>query len=398
MFTLKTLGDIPEIAGKRVVVRADLNVPADGGKVMDATRIVRFAPTAKWLADKGAKVIIITHFGRPKGKSPEFSTCILIPDLAHAIGRPVGFASDTVGPEVESKIAAMRDGDALLLENVRFYPEEEANDAAFSKTLAQLGDIYVNDAFSAAHRAHASTEGIAKYLPSYAGLLMEEEVDALSKALENPARPALAIVAGSKVSTKLEVLANIAAKVDAMAIGGAMANTFLLAQGRGIGASMAEPDMVDIAKKILSRARESGCEIILPVDVCVAKELKENAECKFVGADEVDGDWKIFDIGPETIKLFEDKLSKTKTVLLNGTVGVYETAPFNRGSIEIARAIARLTKACRLVSVAGGGDTVASINQAGAEDGFTYISTAGGAFLEWIEGKTLPAIVPLTKG
>ncbi|MDR1476736.1 MAG: phosphoglycerate kinase [Rickettsiales bacterium] len=397
MFRLKTLADIPAVVGKRVIVRADLNVPSDGGRVMDATRIVRFAPTAKWLADRGAKVVVITHFGRPKGKSPEFSTGILVFDLAKALGIPVGFASDTIGPEVESKIAAMRNGDVLLLENVRFYPEEEANDAGFSRELAALGDIYVNDAFSAAHRAHASTEGIAKYLPSYAGLLMTEEVDALAKALENPARPALAIVAGSKVSTKLEVLANISAKVDAMAIGGAMANTFLLAKGYGIGASMAEPDMAGIAEKILARARESGCEIILPVDVCVAKELKENAEHKFVGADHVEGGWKIFDIGPETIRLFEDRLAKVKTVLLNGTVGVYETAPFNRGSIEIARAVARLTKAGKLVSVAGGGDTVASINQAGAADGFTYISTAGGAFLEWLEGKTLPAIVPLTE-
>ena len=397
MFALKIMEAIPEIGGKRVIVRADLNVPESGGKITDETRIARFAPTAKWLADRGAKVIVLTHFGRPKGKSPEFSTALIAPALERALGKPVAFVPDSVGPEVEAAIAKMGDGDVLLLENVRFYPEEEANDPAFAKRLAALGDIYVNDAFSAAHRAHASTEGITGFLPSYAGLLMAEEVGALSRALENPARPALAIVAGSKVSTKLAVLENVTGKVDALALGGAMANTFLLARGYGIGASMAEADMVGTARKILARAEENGCEIMLPVDACVAMEASAASPRKFVGIGDIGDGWKIFDVGPETSKLIEAKLSGMKTVLLNGTLGMYEVEPFARGSVELARTIARMTKGGGLTSVAGGGDTVATINMAGAGDGFTYISTAGGAFLEWLEGKRLPAIVPLIK-
>ena len=396
--SLKTINDIENIKGKKVVVRADLNVPTEDGKITDNSRIERFAPTAKLLSDKGAKVIIITHFGRPKGKKlPEFSVAFMKDSLSKAIGKPVEFVDDTIGEKVENTISKMNDGDIILLENVRFYAEEEANDAEFSKKLASLGEIFVNDAFSTSHRAHASTEGITKYLPSYAGLLMEEEINALTKALENPAHPAIAIVGGSKVSTKLAVLENITKKVDALVIGGAMANTFLLAQGYNIGTSMAEPEMTDTALKIIDEAKKNGCEIILPVDVCVAKEFKANAENKFVGINDVDGDWKIFDVGPETSKMLDKKFEEAKTVLWNGPLGVFELTPFDRGTNELARTVAKLTREGKLTSVAGGGDTVSALNNAGVEDDFSYISTAGGAFLEWLEGKILPAIPPLQK-
>lgn len=396
--SLKTINDIENIKGKKVVVRADLNVPTEDGKITDNSRIERFAPTAKLLSDKGAKVIIITHFGRPKGKKlPEFSVAFMKDSLSKAIGKPVEFVDDTIGEKVENTISKMNDGNIILLENVRFYAEEEANDAEFSKKLASLGEIFVNDAFSTSHRAHASTEGITKYLPSYAGLLMEEEINALTKALENPAHPAIAIVGGSKVSTKLAVLENITKKVDALVIGGAMANTFLLAQGYNIGASMAEPEMTDTALKIIDEAKKNGCEIILPVDVCVAKEFKANAENKFVGINDVDGDWKIFDVGPETSKMLDKKFEEAKTVLWNGPLGVFELTPFDRGTNELARTVAKLTREGKLTSVAGGGDTVSALNNAGVEDDFSYISTAGGAFLEWLEGKILPAIPPLQK-
>lgn len=396
--SLKTINDIENIKGKKVVVRADLNVPTEDGKITDNSRIERFAPTAKLLSDKGAKVIIITHFGRPKGKKlPEFSVAFMKDSLSKAIGKPVEFVDDTIGEKVEDTISKMNDGDIILLENVRFYAEEEANDAEFSKKLASLGEIFVNDAFSTSHRAHASTEGITKYLPSYAGLLMEEEINALTKALENPAHPAIAIVGGSKVSTKLAVLENITKKVDALVIGGAMANTFLLAQGYNIGASMAEPEMTDTALKIIDEAKKNGCEIILPVDVCVAKEFKANAENKFVGINDVDGNWKIFDVGPETSKMLDKKFEEAKTVLWNGPLGVFELTPFDRGTNELARTVAKLTREGKLTSVAGGGDTVSALNNAGVEDDFSYISTAGGAFLEWLEGKILPAIPPLQK-
>ena len=290
MSNLKTINDIQDLNGKKVLVRADLNVPTEGDKITDDSRIVRFAPTAKLLSDKGAKVIIVTHFGRPKGKTLEFSNKILVENLSNAIGKPVDFIDDTIGDKVEEKINNMNNGDILLLENVRFYKEEEENNPDFAKKLSLLGEVFVNDAFSTAHRAHASTEGVTHYLPSYAGLLMEEEVNALTKALENPVHPAIAIVGGSKVSTKLAVLENITKKVDAIVIGGAMANTFLLAQGYGIGESMAEPDMKDTALKIIEEAKKNGCEILLPIDVCVAKKFEANAENEFKGVDDVDGD------------------------------------------------------------------------------------------------------------
>ena len=397
MSTLKTINDIENIQGKKVLVRADLNVPTEGTNITDNSRIERFAPTAKLLSDKGAKVIIITHFGRPKGKSEEFSNKILVNNLSQSIGKPVKFIEDTIGETVKNAINEMTDGEIILLENVRFYKEEEANDTTFAKELASLGDVYVNDAFSTAHRAHASTEGITKYLPSYAGLLMEEEINALTKALENPAHPAIAIVGGSKVSTKLAVLENITKKVDAIVIGGAMANTFLLAQGYNIGASMAEPDMTDTALKIIEEAKKNNCEIILPIDVCVAKEFKANAENKFAGINEVDGDWKIFDVGPETSKMLDTKFETAKTVLWNGPLGVFELIPFDRGTNELAKTVAKLTREGKLISVAGGGDTVSALNNAGVEKDFSYISTAGGAFLEWMEGKELPGVIVLKK-
>ena len=397
MSILKTINDIENIKGKKIVVRADLNVPTENGTITDNSRIARFAPTAKLLSDKGAKVIIITHFGRPKGRSEEFSNKILLNELSKEITKPVDFIDDTIGDKVKEKINSMNDGDILLLENVRFYKEEEANDANFSKELGSLGDIYVNDAFSTAHRAHASTEGITKYLPSYAGLLMEEEIDALTKALENPAHPAIAVVGGSKVSTKLAVLKNITQKVDAIVIGGAMANTFLSAKGYDIGASMSEPEMKETALNIIEEASKNNCEIILPIDVCVAKEFKENAENKFVGIDDVSGDWKIFDVGPETSKMLDEKFATAKTVLWNGPLGVFELKPFDRGTNELAHTVAKLTTEGKITSVAGGGDTVSALKNAGVESDFTYISTAGGAFLEWLEGKELPAIPPLKK-
>ncbi len=397
MSNLKTINDIQDLNGKKVLVRADLNVPTEGDKITDDSRIVRFAPTAKLLSDKGAKVIIVTHFGRPKGKTLEFSNKILVENLSNAIGKPVDFIDDTIGDKVEEKINNMNNGDILLLENVRFYKEEEENNPDFAKKLSLLGEVFVNDAFSTAHRAHASTEGVTHYLPSYAGLLMEEEVNALTKALENPVHPAIAIVGGSKVSTKLAVLENITKKVDAIVIGGAMANTFLLAQGYGIGESMAEPDMKDTALKIIEEAKKNGCEILLPIDVCVAKKFEANAENEFKGVDDVDGDWKIFDVGPETSKILETKFNDAKTILWNGPLGVFELVPFDRGTNELARVVAKLTKDGKVVSVAGGGDTVSALNNAGVANNFSYISTAGGAFLEWLEGKTLPAIPPLMK-
>ena len=397
MSNLKTINDIQDLNGKKVLVRADLNVPTEGDKITDDSRIVRFAPTAKLLSDKGAKVIIVTHFGRPKGKTLEFSNKILVENLSNAIGKPVDFIDDTIGDKVEEKINNMNNGDILLLENVRFYKEEEENNPDFAKKLSLLGEVFVNDAFSTAHRAHASTEGVTHYLPSYAGLLMEEEVNALTKALENPVHPAIAIVGGSKVSTKLAVLENITKKVDAIVIGGAMANTFLLAQGYGIGESMAEPDMKDTALKIIEEAKKNGCEILLPIDVCVAKKFEANAENEFKGVDDVDGDWKIFDVGPETSKILETKFNDAKTILWNGPLGVFELVPFDRGTNELARVVAKLTKDGKVVSVAGGGDTVSALNNAGVANDFSCISTAGGAFLEWLEGKTLPAIPPLMK-
>ncbi len=395
---LNTIKDIKNLQNKTVVVRADLNVPVIDGIITDSERIARFVPTAKYLSDNGAKVVIITHFGRPKGrKNPEFSTRILLDTLSKFIEKSVLFVDDVIGDNVKKQISAMNSGDICILENVRFYDGEEKNDPDFAKQLSELGDVFVNDAFSTSHRAHASTEGISKYLPSYAGFLMEEEVNALSNALEAPVHPAIAVVGGSKVSTKIDVLKNITKKVDAIVIGGAMANTFLLAKGYNIGASMVESDMLDVANSIINEAEKSNCEIVLPIDVCVANELKENISNHVVDIDNVSGDEKIFDVGIKTSEFLKEKFSDVKTVLWNGPLGVFEIPPFDRGTNDFANFIADLTALNSVISVAGGGDTVSALKHADVYDKFSYISTAGGAFLEWLEGKELPAIVPLKK-
>jgi len=387
---LKTIRDMGDLEGKKVLVRADLNVPAKDGIISDASRIGRFAPTAELLAGKGARVVIITHFGRPEGKDMKFSCAFLAPALSKYVGKSVEFAPDALlGATAAS---GLKDGEIALLENVRFYPEEEANDPAFAEKLAEGFDFFVNDAFSAAHRAHASTEGITKYLPSFAGLLMEEEIAALSKALEHPARPSVAIVAGAKISTKLELLANLAKKVDTILIGGAMANTFLFAVGENIGDSLAERDMAGTAKKILEAAKG---KIVLPMDAVVAVSLE--APSRTARFSDIAPDEKILDIGSESVKLFKEKIAASKTLLMNGPVGLFEVKPFDKATTDLARFIISRVKAGELAAVAGGGDTVSALEQSGAASGFTYISTAGGAFLEWLEGKTLPAIPPLEK-
>ncbi len=394
---LKTINDIGNFAGKKIVVRADLNVPFKDGKITDDTRIKRFAPTAKLLSDNGAKVIVITHLGRPDGeKNKDFTTKILVDTLSKYILKPVSFVDDVIGGKVKTAVNAMQNGDVILTENVRFYKEEEKNDDTFSKQLSELGEIFVDDAFSCSHRAHSSTVGITKYLPSFAGLLMNEEVTALSKALLTPKKPNVAIIGGAKVSTKINLLNNISSKVDSIIIGGAMANTFLMAKGYNVGASMAESDMIDTAKNILKTAEKNNCKIILPVDVVVASDLNDAKNVKNIDIKDISNDDKIFDIGEKTIQNIKEILSAAKTILWNGPVGVFEVIPFNKATNEIAKTVADVTKNNGVISVAGGGDTVSAINKSGADGkSFTYISTAGGAFLEWLEGKQLPAIVPL---
>jgi phosphoglycerate kinase len=391
----RTLDDL-SVAGKRVLVRCDLNVPMRDGKVTDATRIERSAETLKELSSKGAKVIVLSHFGRPKGKrAPEFSQKPLVEPLAMALGRTVAFAEDCVGPAAERAAKALNDGDVLLLENLRFHAEEESNDAAFARQLAALGDLYVNDAFSAAHRAHASTEGLAHLLPAAAGRLMQAELDHLQAALEDPKRPVMAIVGGAKVSTKLDLLGNLVGKVDRLVIGGGMANTFLYAQGAEIGKSLAERDMADTARAILKKARDRNCTILLPVDTVVAAEFKANPLVETVAANVVPKDKMILDVGPRTVDAIVAEMKACRTLVWNGPLGAFETPPFERATIAVARAAAALTRAKALLSVAGGGDTVAALVAAGVEEQFSYVSTAGGAFLEWLEGKELPGVAAL---
>jgi len=391
----KTL-DRAEVAGKRVLVRADLNVPMKDGKVTDATRIERFAPTVRYLTERGAGVIVLSHFDRPKGKRvPSMSLQPLVEPLGKACQITVKFADDCVGPVAEKASADLKPGEVLLLENLRYHKGEEDNDAAFIKQLAALGDIYVNDAFSAAHRAHASTEGLAHHLPAYAGLQMQAELEALSAALDSPKRPVLAIVGGSKVSTKIDLLLNLVTKVQVLVIGGAMANTFLHAQGIGVGKSLKEADLAETARDILTRAMASGCEIVLPHDVTVADSLTPGVRTAWVRVTEVPDDQMILDIGPATIQTLTERLHSVKTLLWNGPVGAFETRPFDEGTMAIALEAARLTSEGRLISVGGGGDTVAALNAAGVADQFTYVSTAGGAFLEWLEGKSLPGVAAL---
>lgn len=393
--SFRTLDDA-DLKNKRVLLRVDLNVPMENGKVTDATRIERVAPTITEIADKGGKVILLAHFGRPKGeRSAKDSLKPVAEETARILARPVAFAEDCIGEVAEKAVAAMKPGDILMLENTRFHKGEEKNDPAFVEALAKLGDVYVNDAFSAAHRAHASTEGLAHKLPAYAGRTMQAELEALSKALERPERPVAAVVGGAKVSTKLDLLGNLIEKVDSLIIGGGMANTFLAAQGKKVGKSLCEHDLADTAREILAKAKARGCEIVLPVDVVVAKEFKANAPSRAVDADHVGDDEMILDIGPRAVEHVCSVLARAKTLVWNGPFGAFELEPFDRGTIAVAEAAAELTEAGKLVSVAGGGDTVAALNAAGVADRFTYVSTAGGAFLEWLEGKTLPGVEAL---
>ena len=384
--------DQADVKNKRVLVRVDLNVPTENGKVTDATRIERIAPTITEIAGKGGKVILLSHFGRPKGRDPKQSLKPVAEAAATIIGRPIAFAEDCIGEAASAAIGRMKAGDILCLENTRFHAEEEKNDPAFVEKLAALGDIYVNDAFSAAHRAHASTEGLGHKLPAYAGRTMQAELDALGRALEDPQRPVAAIVGGAKISTKLDLLGNLLNKVDALIIGGAMANTFLLALGKDVGKSLAEPDLVATAREIMQQAKAKNREIVLPVDAVVAKEFKANAPSRVTDVDHVGKDEMILDIGPRSVEHVVSVLARVKTLVWNGPFGAFEMEPFDNGTIEAAEAAAELTKAGKLVSVAGGGDTVAALNAAGAADRFTYVSTAGGAFLEWLEGKPLPGV------
>ncbi|MBS0523038.1 MAG: phosphoglycerate kinase [Proteobacteria bacterium] len=397
MSDFKTI-DSERVQGKRVLVRVDLNVPMKNGKVTDATRIERAAPTLEELSDKGAKVIVLSHFGRPDGKRvPEMSLRPLVEPLSKALGKPVAFADDCVGPQAQAAVKALKPGDVLLLENLRFHKEEEKNDKGFVDQLAALGDIYVNDAFSAAHRAHASTEGVAHRLPALAGRLMQAELEALNKALGHPKRPVVAIVGGAKVSTKLDLLGNLVGKVDKLIIGGGMANTFLLAQGIKVGKSLAERDSAKTALEILDKAKTARCDVLLPVDAVVAGEFKANAPHKVVEAHECPDDQMILDVGPKSVAIYEEHVKGCATLVWNGPLGAFEMKPFDAGTVELARTVADLTTAGSLLSVAGGGDTVAALAAAGVEDKFSYVSTAGGAFLEWMEGKTLPGVAALIR-
>ena len=391
----KTL-DQMDLAGKRVLTRVDINVPVSGGIVTDATRIERIVPTVKDILAAGGTPILLAHFGRPKGKRvPEMSLQALVPALEAAFGAPVIFTADCIGAGAQAAANAMQPGQVLLLENTRYHAEETKNDPSFAAEIAKLGDIYCNDAFSAAHRAHASTEGLARLLPSCAGRLMQAELSALESALGEPKRPVVAVVGGAKVSTKLELLGNLVSKVDHLVIGGGMANTFLAAQGIAIGKSLAEHDMTDTAAEILEKAKGTGCEIILPLDIVVAREFAANAANETLPADQCPEDAMILDAGPATVAKIAATLETAKTLIWNGPLGAFEIEPFDMATNAAAAQAAALSKAGTLISVAGGGDTVAALNKANAAADFTYISTAGGAFLEWMEGKTLPGVAAL---
>ncbi|MDD8023411.1 MAG: phosphoglycerate kinase [Paracoccaceae bacterium] len=393
----KTLDEM-DLAGKVVLVRVDINVPVENGVVTDATRIEKIVPTIRDILKKGGKPVLLAHFGRPKGKVvPEMSLQPLVPALEAALGVPVAFAADCIGAPAKKAVAALAEGQVLLLENTRFHTGEEKNDAELAAAMAALGEVYVNDAFSAAHRAHSSTEGVAHILPSAAGRLMEAELKALEAALGNPMRPVTAVVGGAKVSTKLDLLGNLVAKVDHLVIGGGMANTFLVAQGINVGKSLAEHDMADTAREILEKARNAGCMIHLPVDVVVAREFKAGAENEVVAADACPADAMILDAGPQAVAEICKVFEASKTLIWNGPLGAFEIAPFDTATNAAAAKAAELTRAGALISVAGGGDTVAALNKAGAAADFSYISTAGGAFLEWMEGKELPGVAALTQ-
>jgi phosphoglycerate kinase len=391
----RTLDDL-NVKGKRVLVRLDLNVPMKDGKVTDATRIERQAGTLRELAASNARVIVLSHFDRPKGKIvPGMSLRPVVEPLSSAVRQPVGFAADCVGEDAKRAIAAMQDGEILLLENTRFHKGEESNERAFAAELAALGDIFVNDAFSAAHRAHASTEGIAHFIPCAAGRSMERELSHLAGALEKPKRPVMAVVGGAKISTKITLLENLLSKVQLLVIGGAMANTFLAAKGHAVGNSLIEADQFETARTIMAAADKAGVALVLPIDVVVAKEFKAKAEHRTAEITDVADEEMILDAGPKTIELFGEQLRNTATIVWNGPFGAFEMTPFDAGTTAAAKLVAEKTKAGKLLSVAGGGDTVAALAKADVLDSFTYVSTAGGAFLEWLEGRVLPGVAAL---
>ena len=394
---LKTTAGL-DVHGKRVLVRADLNVPVRDGEVTDATRLERLVPGILDLSDRGARVVLISHFGRPKdGPDPKYSLKPVAAKLAGLMKRPVAFVDDCIGAKAHAAVDSLAPGQIAVLENLRFHKGEEKNDPAFAQELASLGDLYVDDAFSSAHRAHASTEGVTHYLPSYAGPLMMEEIAALRSALDRPDPPTAAIVGGAKVSTKIPLLMNLIDKVDKLIIAGGMANTFYQAEGVDVGRSLAEPDFRETALDVMKAAKARSCEVVLPPDAVVAKELKEGVPTQVVPILEVPSDSMILDVGPKSVAHFTDVLSRCRTLVWNGPLGAFEVPPFGEGTFALAREAAKLTKARRLISVAGGGDTVAALNAAGVTDAFTYVSTAGGAFLEWLEGRELPGVAALAR-
>ncbi|WP_108819092.1 phosphoglycerate kinase [Pseudovibrio sp. Alg231-02] len=393
--SFKTLSDA-ELSGKRVLVRVDLNVPMKDGIVTDATRIERVLPTIREISEAGGKVILLAHFGRPKGQVvAEMSLAPVAGPVADLLGKPVAFAKDCTGDVAKAAVDAMADGDVLLLENTRFYAGEEKNDPEFAKALAANGDLYVNDAFSAAHRAHGSTEGIAKLLPAFAGRTMQAELEALGSALSTPERPVLAVVGGAKVSSKIDLLENLVSKVDILVIGGGMANTFLAAKGVNVGKSLCEHDLADTAIRIMAAAEKANCEIVLPTDAVVAWEFAANTKNETVALDAIPADAMMLDVGAASIEVVKAKIDTAKTLVWNGPLGAFEIAPFDKATVAAAQHAAARTKEGKLKTVAGGGDTVAALNHAKASEDFSYISTAGGAFLEWLEGKALPGVVAL---
>lgn len=388
--------DALDAKDKRVLLRADLNVPMHDGRITDRTRIERLCPTIRELADRGARVIVCSHFDRPKGKRvPEMSLRPMAEALGETLRRPVAFAQDCIGPEAEAAVAKLAEGEVLLLENTRFHAGEEKNDPAMAAALAKLADAFVNDAFSAAHRAHASTEGVAHLIPAYAGRLMQAELEALDAALGNPQRPVLAIVGGAKVSSKLDLLGNLTRRVDVLVIGGAMANTFLAAQGHAVGKSLQEAGMHDTARSILEQAKAAGCDIMLPVDLVVAEGFAAHSPHRVVGVDAVPEGMMALDVGPATVAAVNARLGSARTLVWNGPFGAFELAPFDAATVAVAQEAARLTEAGTLRSVGGGGDTVSALHHAGVADRMSYVSAAGGAFLEWLEGKTLPGVAAL---
>src|SRR5581483_80545 len=397
MAAFRTLDDA-DVKGKRVLVRIDLNVPMEDGKVSDDTRIRAAEATIGEIARKGGRVVLLAHFGRPKeGAEKKYSLRQVVPAVESVLGRSVAFAGDCIGPEAEAAVARMKDGDVLLLENTRFHKEEEKNEPGFVAALARLGDLYVNDAFSAAHRAHASTEGLAHRLPAFAGRAMQAEIEALESALAAPKRPVVAIVGGAKVSSKIDVLENLSARVDALVIGGGMANTFLLAKGIAVGKSLAEPDLADTARKIMASAEKTGCAIVLPEDVVIAAELKAGVATRTVPVSAVPADMMILDVGPKSVAAVNAWIDRAATLVWNGPLGAFEVPPFDAATVAAALHAAERTAKNGLLSVAGGGDTVSALNHAGAASGFSFLSTAGGAFLEWLEGKKLPGVEVLRR-